>query len=112
MFAIVIQRNFIEQFHEHFDSSDFNHVDFKVETIAAIGTSKCAALSSVGCSHLQNGASITRKNGNKLKVTFITLPVFDQGKMFGKVFVFCEAKNSIIDGELYHGIVECAGSIA
>lgn len=89
----------------------FNHVDFKVETIAAIGTSKCAALSSVGCSHLQNGASITRKNGNKLKVTFITLPVFDQGKMFGKVFVFCEAKNSIIDGELYHGIVECAGSI-
>lgn len=89
----------------------FSHVDFKVEAISSIGASKCAALQSVGCSHLQNGASIARKNGSKIKVTFITLPVFDDGKMYGKVFVFCESKNSVIDGELYHGLVESAGSI-
>lgn len=89
----------------------FNHVNFKMRTIANIGASSCAAIKSVGCSHLHNGASITCKDGTTISISFISLPVFDCGKMYGKVFVFCESENSAASGELYRSVVESTGSI-
>jgi diguanylate cyclase (GGDEF)-like protein/PAS domain S-box-containing protein len=89
----------------------FHRVDFKMDSISSIGSTKCAAIKSVGCSHLHNGASINCKDGTRISISFISLPVFDEGKMFGKVFVFCESKSTDIDAELYRSIIESAGSI-
>ena len=89
----------------------FHRVNFKMDAISSIGTAKCAAIKSVGCSHLQNGASINCKDGSRISISFISLPVFDEGKMFGKVFVFCESKSSFVNDELYRSIIESAGSI-
>lgn len=89
----------------------FNRVNFKMRTIENIGSSSCAAIKSVGCSHLHNGASLTSKDGSIISISFISLPVFDCGKMYGKVFVFCEAKDSAASSVLYRSIVESTGSI-
>ena len=89
----------------------FQRVGFKMDSLAAMGSTKCAAIKSVGCSHLHNGASINCKDGSRISISFISLPVFDEGKMFGKVFVFCRTKGVSVDGELYRSIIESAGSI-
>jgi len=68
----------------------FTRVNFTLDTIASIGASSCVALKSVGCSHLQKGAAITSKSGRILSILFISIPIFDQGRVIGKVFVFSE----------------------
>lgn len=75
---------------EVLEKNIFEIIDFKVEAISTIGTSKCTALNSVGCAHLQTGAKFTRKDGLPLNVSYVTLPVFDQGKIVGKVYIIRE----------------------
>ncbi|WP_455198345.1 PAS domain S-box protein, partial [Kaarinaea lacus] len=89
----------------------FDTVHFKVDAIATLGSSECAALKSVGCSHLHKGANITRKDQSVLSIVFVSMPLFDNGKMCGKVFVFREYKDARIEEELYRSIIEGAGSI-
>ncbi|MCI0506488.1 MAG: PAS domain-containing protein, partial [Gammaproteobacteria bacterium] len=88
----------------------FDAVKFKVDAIASLGATECAAVKSVGCSHLHKGANITRKDGSILSIVFVTLPLFDKGRVCGKVFVFREYKNASIEEELYRSIIEGAGS--
>lgn len=89
----------------------FELVNFKVDGIASLGASECAAVKSVGCSHLHKGANITRKDRSTLSIVFITMPLFDGGRVCGKVFVFREFKDSRIEEEFYRSIVESSGSI-
>ena len=63
------------------DKNFFKTVQLKMDAISKIGSSKCAALHSVSCSHLQMGASITHKSGQVIPISYISLPVFDKGKM-------------------------------
>ena len=91
--------------------SFFDSVHFKVDAIATLGTSECAAVKSVGCSHLHKGANITRKDGSVLSIVFVSIPLFDKGRVCGKVFVFREYKDASIEEELYRGIIEGAGSV-
>jgi diguanylate cyclase (GGDEF)-like protein/PAS domain S-box-containing protein len=83
---------------------------FKMNSIASIGTSKCAALHSVSCSHLQLGASITKRSGDVIPITYISIPVFDEGRMYGKLFVFSEATYCAVGKEDYGAFVEHSGS--
>ena len=89
----------------------FETVNFKVDAIATLGTSECAALKSVGCSHLHKGANITRKDNSVLSIVFVSMPLFDRGRVCGKVFVFREYKDGRIEEELYRSIIEGAGSV-
>lgn len=95
---------------EILDKNFFETVRFKVDAIATLGTSECAAVRSVGCSHLHKGANITRKDGSVLSIVFVSMPLFDKGRVCGKVFVFREYKDASIEEELYRGIIEGAGS--
>jgi diguanylate cyclase (GGDEF)-like protein/PAS domain S-box-containing protein len=95
---------------EILDKNFFDTVRFKVDAIATLGTSECAAVRSVGCSHLHKGANITRKDGSVLSIVFVSMPLFDKGRVCGKVFVFREYKDASIEEELYRGIIEGAGS--
>ena len=88
----------------------FDAVKFKVDAIASLGAAECAAVKSVGCSHLHKGANVTRKDGSILSIVFVTLPLFDKGRVCGKVFVFREYKDASIEEELYRSIIENAGS--
>jgi len=88
----------------------FDAVKFKVDAIASLGATECAAVKSVGCSHLHKGANITRKDGAILSIVFVSMPLFDKGRVCGKVFVFREYKNASIEEELYRSIIEGAGS--
>ncbi|WP_455207281.1 EAL domain-containing protein [Kaarinaea lacus] len=88
----------------------FDAVKFKVDAIASLGATECAAVKSVGCSHLHKGANIARKDGSILSIVFVTMPLFDKGRVCGKVFVFREYKNASIEEELYRSIIEGAGS--
>ena len=81
--------------------SFFESVNFKVDAIKTLGTSECAAVKSVGCSHLHKGANITRKDGTVLSLVFVSMPLFDKGRMCGKVYVFREYKDAKIEDELY-----------
>lgn len=89
----------------------FETVNFKVDAIATLGTSECAAVKSVGCSHLHKGANITRKDRSILSLVFVSMPLFDNGRMCGKVYVFREYKDAKIEDELYRSIIESAGSV-
>ena len=95
---------------ELLDKNFFESVNFKVDAIATLGTSECAAVKSVGCSHLHKGANITRKDGSILSLVFVSMPLFDKGRMCGKVYVFREYKDARIEDELYRSIIESAGS--
>ncbi|WP_455202839.1 EAL domain-containing protein [Kaarinaea lacus] len=88
----------------------FNAVKFKVDAIASLGASECAAVKSVGCSHLHKGANISCKDGSVLSIVFVSMPLFDKGRVCGKVFIFREYKDASIEEELYRSIIEGAGS--
>lgn len=96
---------------ELLEKNFFDAVHFKVDAIATLGTSECAAVRSVGCSHLHKGANITCKDGSVLSIVFVSMPLFDKGRVCGKVFVFREYKDASIEEELYRGIIEGAGSV-
>ena len=83
---------------------------FKMNSIASLGTSRCAALHSVACSHLQLGASITKRSGEVIPISYMSIPVFDDGRMFGKLFVFSEATYCSVSKEDYGSLVENSGS--
>jgi len=83
---------------------------FKMNSIASLGTSKCAALHSVSCSHLQMGARITNRSGEDIPISYMSIPVFDDGRMYGKLFVFSEATYCSVSKEDYGALVENSGS--
>ncbi|MCG6970102.1 MAG: EAL domain-containing protein [Gammaproteobacteria bacterium] len=83
---------------------------FKMNSIASLGTSRCAALHSVSCSHLQLGASITKRSGDVIPISYMSIPVFEDGRMYGKLFVFSEATYCAVSKEDYGAIVEHSGS--
>jgi diguanylate cyclase (GGDEF)-like protein/PAS domain S-box-containing protein len=83
---------------------------FKMNSIASLGTSKCAALHSVSCSHLQMGASINKRSGEVIPISYMSIPVFDDGRMYGKLFVFSEATYCAVSKEDYGVLVEHSGS--
>jgi len=96
---------------EVLDKNFFEIVQFKVDAIATLGASECSAIKSIGCSHLRKGATIRLKDASILPIMFISMPLFDKGKMCGKVYVFREYKDSRVDEEMYRGIIESAGSV-
>jgi len=92
------------------DQNFVQAAQFKMNSIASLGTSKCAALHSVSCSHLQLGASITKRSGEVIPISYISIPVFDDGRMYGKLFVFSEATYCSVSKEDYAALVENSGS--
>lgn len=99
------------QMSELLNKNFFEIVQFKVDAIATLGASECSAIKSVGCSHLHKGANIKLKDATVLPIMFISMPLFDKGKMCGKVYVFREYKDSRVSEEMYRGIIESAGSV-
>lgn len=73
----------------------FSKIDFKTDSLANIGGSPCAAINSVNCAHLQKDATVTRQDKLPLTITYLTIPIFEKGKMVGKVYVFREADQNI-----------------
>lgn len=95
--------------HELEGESFFQKLGFKMDSSATIGSSKCAALHSVSCSHLQLAASVKLKNGEVLPISYIALPMYDSGRMVGKVYVFKESTVCKI-GTDYRELVESSSS--
>lgn len=96
-----------------FELTDKNFVQvtqFKMNSIASIGISQCAALHSVSCSHLQTGASITKRSGEEIPISYMSIPVFDDGRVYGKLFVFSQATYCSVNNEDYGALVETSGS--
>jgi diguanylate cyclase (GGDEF)-like protein/PAS domain S-box-containing protein len=90
---------------------NFVHVtQFKMNSIASIGLSQCAMLHSVSCSHLQTGARITTRSGEEIPISYMSIPVFDDGRMYGKLFVFSAATYCSVNKEDYGALVETSGS--
>ena len=89
----------------------FSVINFKLGAVATLGGTECAALSSVSCSHLHKGATIVRGNGDTLAIMFVSMPVFDNGKVVGKIYIFKEFRDFRILEEQYRSIIEGAGSI-
>ena len=96
-----------------FELTDKNFVQvtqFKMNSIASIGVSQCAVLHSVSCSHLQTGASITKRSGDEIPISYMSIPVFDDGRVYGKLIVFSEASYCCVNNEDYGALVETSGS--
>ncbi|MDH5323979.1 MAG: EAL domain-containing protein [Gammaproteobacteria bacterium] len=70
----------------------FQRLKFKMDASATIGSSKCAALHSVSCSHLQMAAMLNKKDGETLPISYIALPMYEGGRMVGKLYVFKESR--------------------
>ena len=92
------------------DENFVQTTQFKMNSIASLGTSRCAALNSVSCSHLQMGASISKRSGEVIPISYMSIPVFDDGRMYGKLFVFSEATYCSVGKEDYGALVENSGS--
>ncbi|MFV2055425.1 MAG: EAL domain-containing protein [Thiohalomonadales bacterium] len=98
--------------HELQNKNFFSTLKFKLDTIAAIGTTRCEALQSVGCSHLQKGGSLTCKDTTVLGILFITIPIYDRGKVMGKVFIFSASDSRSITSQtgIHKQIIDnCSG---
>jgi diguanylate cyclase (GGDEF)-like protein/PAS domain S-box-containing protein len=72
----------------------FSKIDFKTDGIASIGGSPCAAINSVNCAHLQKDTTVIRQDKLPLTITYLTIPIFEKGKMIGKAYVFREAEQT------------------
>ncbi len=70
--------------------------DFFAEThlqftdIRSLGSAPCPALNSVDCSHLNINTRLQHRNGTPLDVSFMLSPLFDVGRVVGKLFIFRE----------------------
>ena len=75
-------------------AADLRGRDFFAETqleftdIRHLGAAPCPVLQSVSCSHLNTHARLRQRDGSPLDVTFMLSPLFDAGRVAGKVFVF------------------------
>jgi diguanylate cyclase (GGDEF)-like protein/PAS domain S-box-containing protein len=74
--------------------------------------SKCPALKTINCPHLNVSAQISRKDGNKVAVNFMLTSLLDKGRVIGKLFVFSEeySGENIGDGKSQE-LVDVAASI-
>ncbi len=52
--------------------------------------SKCPALKTINCPHLNVSARISCKDGNEVAVNFMLTSLLDKGRVIGKLFVFSE----------------------
>jgi diguanylate cyclase (GGDEF)-like protein/PAS domain S-box-containing protein len=94
------------------DKDFFIQLQFSLQNIAALGGTPCPAVQSISCSHLNTNAKIINKNGDNLIINFMLGPLFDEGRMVGKVFVFSEANTRSADeDEQSQGLVESAASV-
>lgn len=89
----------------------FSLSKFSLRDIASLGSgSRCPALKTINCPHLNVSAKIHRKDGAQINVNFMLTTLFDSGLVTGKLFVFSE---EVDDAEVRHSqeLVEAAASI-
>ena len=68
----------------------FAETHLKFTDIRTLGSAPCPALNSVTCSHLNINTRLQHRNGTQLDVSFMLSPLFDAGRVVGKLFVFRE----------------------
>ena len=68
----------------------FAEAKLKFTDIRTLGSAPCPALKSVNCSHLNVNTRLQRRDGSQLAVSFMLSPLFDAGRVVGKLFVFRE----------------------
>jgi len=69
----------------------FSLSKFSLADIAALGSgSRCPALKTINCPHLNVSARINRKDGQQILINFMLTTLFDGGLVSGKLFVFSE----------------------
>ncbi|HEX22081.1 MAG TPA: PAS domain-containing protein, partial [Chromatiales bacterium] len=68
----------------------FAETHLKFTDIRTLGSAPCPALNSVNCSHLNINTRLQHRNGTSLDVSFMLSPLFDAGRVVGKLFVFRE----------------------
>jgi diguanylate cyclase (GGDEF)-like protein/PAS domain S-box-containing protein len=89
----------------------FSFIKFSLNDIAALGTgSRCPALKTINCPHLNVSAKLHRRDGKPINVSFMLTTLFDGGLVTGKVFVFSEELAQTENADLQE-IVEAAASI-
>jgi diguanylate cyclase (GGDEF)-like protein/PAS domain S-box-containing protein len=89
----------------------FSLSKFSLRDIASLGSgSRCPALKTINCPHLNVSAKIHRKDGVQINVNFMLTTLFDAGLVSGKLFVFSE---EVDEAESQHSqeLVEAAASI-
>lgn len=89
----------------------FSLSKFSLNDIAALGSgSRCPALKTINCPHLNVNAKIHHKDGALININFMLTTLFDAGLVSGKLFVF----SVDVDGDnVQHAqeLVEVAASI-
>ncbi|MEE8379624.1 MAG: diguanylate cyclase, partial [Gammaproteobacteria bacterium] len=101
---------------DFFAYSNFSLQDVSTEDSASITTissgSKCPALKTINCPHLNVSAQISRKDGKEVVVNFMLTSLLDEGRVIGKLFVFSE---EFSDGDTnasgLQEVVETAASV-
>lgn len=84
---------------------------FSLRDVASLNAgSRCPALKTVNCPHLNVSARISRKDGRELQINFMLTSLFDEGRVSGKLFVFREEMVED-DQQQSREIVDVAASI-
>lgn len=93
------------------DKDFFSHLKFSLPNIAALGGNPCPAIQSISCSHLNTNAKVITKAGETLSVNFMLGPLFEEGRVVGKVFVFSETVSEGETESLTSQLVQAAASV-
>ncbi len=96
---------------EIFGQDFFSLSKFSLNNIASLGSgSRCPALKTINCPHLNVSAKIHRKDGVLVNINFMLSTLFDAGLVSGKLFVFSK---EVDEDNVLHSqdIVEVAASI-
>lgn len=96
---------------ELLDIDFFSHSRFSLKDVDAVSSgSPCAALGSVNCPHLKVNARITNKYNQQLSVSFMLLPLREDGRTVGKLFAFNVTEQVVVVDEMRE-IIDAAASI-
>jgi len=92
----------------------FSLSKFSLGDIAALGSgSRCPALKTINCPHLNVSAKIHHKDGALININFMLTTLFDAGLVSGKLFVFSEEVDELDAQHSRHlqEVVNAAASI-
>lgn len=84
---------------------------FYLQDVASLGSgSRCPALKTINCPHLNVSAKITRQDGREIQINFMMTSLFNGGLISGKLFVFSEEVMED-DARRSQEVVDAAASI-
>ena len=89
----------------------FAETHLKFTDIRTLGSAPCPALNSVDCSHLNINTRLQHRNGTQLDVSFMLSPLFDAGRVVGKLFIFRERGDAQVGSGMEARLVASAASL-